>query len=357
MSLTPRETVRDILKANLRKLKEARSLTQEGLATVMDVSGKSTVSNYLNDDQPSIPDATSLYRLKEKYGVSVDDLLSPNFDPGASFTVTEEPQQENSKFGGVYNLYYLTTSKISAFPTRYSEEACLAFGVLAIVKAPEQKANGPAYTAYACYLSENMEEASQLKHLATEAYNRGDAVALRRLFTQKERFCEGEFELLQRGGYYAVTMTGYAGDPEQESRAVVDKILMMGFNPDSADNTPYPGGAAFSSSLSRGSEKAPCAQIIMVSRGDPENEQQVITKELIDAVQKVTQPEATDRIMERYEVLCDNDSYTKEDKSILLRHQIDLQFREELRKTSFQILYLLKETDKRFENFLKQLEE
>lgn len=58
-----REDIRSIVKANLKKLCTAKNLTQTELGEILDVSGKSTISNYLNEKEPSVPDIASLYLL------------------------------------------------------------------------------------------------------------------------------------------------------------------------------------------------------------------------------------------------------------------------------------------------------
>ena len=70
---------------------------------------------------------------------------------------------------------------------------------------------------------------------------------------RKTVFCEGDFELIQKAGHYSITMTGYSKIPNEDRKIVNDKILIMGFNPDNTETPSYIGGAALSSSLSKGS--------------------------------------------------------------------------------------------------------
>lgn len=59
-----REDIKRNIKKNLRELVSVKGITQAKLGEILDVSGKATVSNYLNDSIKSIPDITSLYKLK-----------------------------------------------------------------------------------------------------------------------------------------------------------------------------------------------------------------------------------------------------------------------------------------------------
>ena len=365
-NLSKTDKINRILKMNLKKLKEAKGITQEQLGDILDVHGKTTISYYLNLDHDSVPPAASLYRLKEYYGIPLDVLYSPSFDPSNSFEISGTSISEYDKFLGVYSLYYLTTSKISTVYNQYSEESALAYGVMAIVKDSTENTVRDSYSVYACFSFKEEAPANELKAAVEEAFKSGDYVAVRNLFAQRNRFCEGDFEIIQKAGHYAISMTGYSmiskkedetntdKKPTEYQRITNDKILIMGFNPDNTETPSYIGGAALSSSLSRGSEKTPCSQVIMISRPTIEGEGQEIRQELIELRQKIVECEATDSIMDRYHELNKNKCYTERDKDILLRHHIDFQFSQELEKSRFQLFYLLKEKDKIIYNFLKQ---
>lgn len=353
-NLSSLDEIGTVIKTNLRKLKEAKGFTHEQLGEILGVYGKSTISNYLNLEHDSVPPAASIYRLKEYYGIPADVLYSPSFDPSNSFEISGTSVSEYDKFLGVYSLYYITTSKISTVYNHYSEESTLAYGVMAIVRDSAEKTVRDSYSAYACFSFKDESLANQLKADVQKAFNNKDYVAVRNLFASRERFCEGDFELIQKAGHYTIMMTGYSKVPNEDRKIVNDKILIMGFNPDNTETPSYIGGAALSSSLSRGAEKTPCAQVIMISRPTVENDAQGICKELIDLRQEIEHLEATDSIMERYHELDENKNYTKGDKDILLRHHIDFQFKRELEKSYFQLFYLLKGKDKVVYKFLKQ---
>jgi len=353
-NLASREAIRAIIKGNLNKLIKSKNFTQSELGDIFGVYARSTISNYLNDEHDSIPDITSLYRLKEYFGIPLDVLFSPNFDPTSSFEIDGTNISEYDKFIGVYNLYYLTTSKISTIPNKYSEETQLNYGVLAIVKDMSENKLRESYRAYACFTLKEEENAVELKNAAEKALEEHDYVAVSNLFTKRERYYEGDFELIQKGHHYALSMTGYSRANNEERRTVNDKILLMGFNPDNTDSIPYIGGAMLSSSLSRGDKKSPCSQIIMISRPALSNESVMIKKILSELRQTTTQSTATDSIMNRLDELSKNETYTEADKMDLLRLFIERKFKEESEKTSSQLLYLFSEQDKIIYHYLKQ---
>lgn len=129
-----RDSIKRNIKKNLRELVSSKGITQAKLGEILDVSGKATVSNYLNDKFESLPDIISLYRLKDYYGIPLDVLVSPNFNPSNSYEIEGTHISEYDKFLGVYNLYYLTTNKISSISNRFNNNPELTYGILAIVK-------------------------------------------------------------------------------------------------------------------------------------------------------------------------------------------------------------------------------
>ena len=351
-NLKSREEIRVIIKKNLNKLMAAKGYTQAMLGEIFDVNARSTISNYLNDDHDSMPDVAALYRLKEFFGIPLDMLFSPNFEPSTNFAVDGTDLTEYKKFVGVYSLYYLTTSKISAIPNKYNQDTQLNYGVLAIVKNSASNGLKDSYKAYACFSMKEESAAMELKAEVEKAITKNDHFAVGNLFTKRDRYCEGEFELIQKGKHYSVDMTGYS--VKDGRKCPNDKILLMGFNPDNTDTQPYIGGAALSSSLSRGESKSPCSQIIMVSR-NALTEESVAIKELLFELRKTTdQSASTESIMDRIRKLNENEDYAEEDKEILLRFYIEKKFKEESEKTSSQLLYLFSEQDKIVYHFLKK---
>ncbi len=328
-------------------------ITQDTLGQILGVSGKSTVSNYLNEYHDSLPDIIMLYNLKQKFGISIDALCDEIYDKSLNYITINNDESNYEKFVGVYSLYYLTTSKISSSFNQYSEESTLAYGVLAIVKDETSSSYNPKYKAYACFSFKEEEKANDLRKQIENIIPRKKHLLVKNCFIGNDRFCEGEFELIQNESNFAISMTGYSNDEKSNKKTLNDKILIMGFNPNSTSKAKYIGGATLSSSLSRGMEKSPCSQIIIISRPMLLNEKQLISSELIKLRQEIITPNATDNIMKRYHELEKNDNYTIEDKDILMRHHINYHFKLELEKSYFQLFYLLKQKDKDIYKFIK----
>lgn len=238
------------------------------------MSEKSTVSNYLNMDEPSVPDVASLYLLKEHYGIPLDTLLSPSFDPQSSFEIDGVDISQYDKFLGVYSLYYISSNKLSPTPSEFNKPA-LSYGVLAIVKDSDgvDSLSSSAYRSYACFSFKDADQAEETKKAAEAAFKANDITAVRNAFAIRSRFFEGNFELIFQGKFYSMSLTGYSKqktDPRQneDSCIISDKISIFGFNPPNTDVdvASYIGGDLLCSSISRELNKCPCSQLVLTSR-------------------------------------------------------------------------------------------
>lgn len=352
--------IRSTLKRNIRALIKARGVTQAKLGEIIDVSAKATISNYLNDASFSIPDSIHLYRIKEHFGIPLDVLYSPNFDPDKALSLDRTSQDEHDRFAGVYSLYYLTTDKISSLPNRYDPIRELSYGVLAIVKCAKNGVSADSYRAYACFSIKNETEAKKVQREALEAFNNGEGeyVGVRNVFSQRERYCEGSFSLLQKNRYYSLQLTGYSNQLRNGTpmRTLNDSILMMGFNPDSTDISKYIGGATFISSISRGRNKVPCAQILMSSRVFLEGESNEIIQLLPDDdLQNSVYSAYINSIIDRDKELR-RLNYSDADRDILFRNHLQKCFYEFHTATSAQLFYLLEEKDQAFYRYLKNFQ-
>lgn len=348
-----REDIKRNIKKNLRELVSVKGITQAKLGEILDVSGKATVSNYLNDNIESIPDITSLYKLKEYYGIPLDVLVSPNFNPSNSYEIEGTHMSEYDKFLGVYNLYYLTTNKISSISNRYNSDPQLAYGVLTIVKDSERSISKESYHALACFSMRSEDEVNEFKNTVLSIFDDGDYTSIRNLFTSRERYCEGGFELIQKGKFYSLSLTGYSKSNDTDCCSVNDKILMMGFNPDNTDTLPYIGGGMLTTSLSRGMKKAPCSQVVMISRNTVDDDSNEIINQLLRTYQRCSTDCISDCVMDRINTLYQNPNYSDEDREILIRSHINKCFVNELTNATSQLFYILEEEDQYFYHFLK----
>lgn len=354
--------VRSTLKTNLQKILDANHWTQGQLAEILGVGTKSTISNYLNPDSDNIPDILSLSLLKEKLGIPLDALITPGFQPESITRIDNSDISEYDKFLGAYSLYYISSSKISAVPSPYTT-AELSFGVLALVKLSQTAiaVTKDSYKVFACFSLRTKEEANQLKAAVADAVKRNDIEEIGQLFNAKRCFATGDFELIQKGKFYAMSLTSFSVVNSKEQNISSqrmfpsDKVLLIGFNPYNTDpGKQYIGGGMVCSSISRGSKKSPCAQIMISSREILED-----CEEILPELQKnrSTTPlllnDAATKIIDRFKQLNEKDCYNDDEKDILFEKFIQRCIEDMLNKNMSQLFYLLEEEDKLWYDFLK----
>ena len=197
------------------------------------------------------------------------------------------------------------------------------------------------------------DEVNEFKNKVISIIDEGDYTIIRNLFTSRERYCDGGFELIQKGKFYSLSLTSYSKPIGIDRCSVNDKILMMGFNPDNTDTLPYIGGGTLTTSLSRGMKKAPCSQVVMISRNTLDDDSNEIINQLLRTYQRCSTDYISDCIMNRINALYQNPNYSNEDREILIRSHINKCFVNELTNATSQLFYILEEEDQYFYHYLK----
>ncbi len=353
------EEITKQLKRNLNKLLAVKNLTLTKFADILDVENKSTVSNYLNENRQNVPSITSLYRLKEYFGISLDALLSPNFDPNMSSKVSTPVIADFNKFLGVYSLYYYSSNGISVL--RNGATPKLSYGILAIVKntALDASITKDNYKVFACFSFSNDKQANEFKTKVLSAINSNNTNDVKNLFSNQKSYSEGRFDLIQRSKFYSISLTSYARQETDFETAnptveytITDQVLMLGYNPDQTTVSQYIGGGMLVTSISRGQKKCPCSQIIISSRNSMSDNE----AELIQILQRKHQfhfiENAAKEIIKRNNKLLD-ENYSKEIYNIVLSSCIQNIVTEELINNNSEFLFLLEDEDQDFYRLLK----
>lgn len=346
-----------VVKNNVQNLLKANGLKQADLGTILDISAKSTISNYLNVCHQSMFSIKDLNIIKEKFNVSLDELCSPFFEPKKVQMVEPSCPQEFKKFFGVYHLYYLSTNRTSL--TRFQEDPKISYGTLAIInESTNNNPRGP-YKCYACFsLHEDVEE--YVYNRATDAFNNGDEVEIKKVFLSKDRYYEGNFSLVQKEKFFSIDLTGYFApkdvDSSDEPVSVIDKVLMTGINPDNSGARSYIGGGVICSSISRGYGKTPCSQLLLLSRDQSIDllDRKRVVGLLSNPARIEAADVAADAITDRASNLFNSQSYTWDDKVELLRNTALRSVKGAVSTSSMQILSLIEERDQEFYTLFKR---
>lgn len=356
--MTNERDINTIIKTNVQQLLDVKGLRQADLASVLGITAKSTISNYLNVCHNSMFSIADLNIIKERFNVSLDELCSTSFNPNKVQSTDSYLPQEYKKFFGVYHLYYLSTNKTSV--TRFKDDPNISFGALAIInESINNNPRGP-YRCYACFsLRQEVEEAIYAR--ATDAFENGKYSEVKRIFTSLERYYEGEFSLIQKEKFYSIDLTGYFAPKDynksvEDALSIIDKVLIMGINPDNSGARSYIGGGSICSSISRGYGKTPCSQLLLLSRSTPfeELEPRRVINLLSNPARIESADLASDAIAQRASDLLDSPNYTRDDKIDLLRNTAHRTIKGAMSTSSMQILSLIGERDQEFYSLFKK---
>ncbi len=223
---------------NLKNLSEKYS--QKQLAQDTQVSPAS-INNYLNKD--SEPSVKFLLKLKNAYGINIDEFLTKEVSPENKST--EEIGRSYKRFVGDYAIYYYDTNVYKG-RVSYSTNI-LKYGVLSVYD--EMGDEGESLKVSACFFVSRREAEEGLRTLN----------ALKNTSAKKE--------------FYNTFQNHYTGILEMSTLQIfisvknpVDKdhCLIILNNPPS--NNKYIGGLGTVNSVARGREQMPCIQFIILSR-------------------------------------------------------------------------------------------
>lgn len=200
----------------------------------------STLSRFLDEKNTVLPQTSTLYRISQSIGISMDRLLTEKMDkkhlpeffsrmPGEGdkrlnryiCTKNEDGSQAS------YRLYYFNTDPAG-------NQALIHEGEMQVFSNRE---NGEPF----CWVT------------ADFGLNLG---------VDKKKHYEGQIAISGDHVYINLETTGITGE----------RVLMVFYHQNS-DND-YKGGAGIISSISRGRNKAPCAQKIVISKRALENSEQ-----------------------------------------------------------------------------------
>ena len=199
-----------------------------------------SINNYLNKD--SEPSVKFLLKLKQAYGINIDDFLTKEVVDTKDNSVVSDSLK---RFVGDYVLYYYDTNVYKG-RVSYSTNI-LKYGVMTVYDQVGE--DGNSLVADACFFGSRREAEDGLKFL-----NQTKQQSLKR-------------------DYYVGKKEGYSGYIDMSNLQVFvnlvshvdnEHCLMILNNPPS--NNKYIGGLGTVNSVARGREQMPCIQFIILSR-------------------------------------------------------------------------------------------
>lgn len=215
---------------NLQKL--ASKYTQKQIAEKTGFS-QSSINNYIS--KTSEPSIQFLVALKEAYGFSADDFLFSNIDE-------EDNNQDCDRFVGHYMAYFYDNSAYRG-QIHNNLKTTLNYGVVSILKQNKSYIAFSTFTKHRVLMTNLFNEVKQCVSLDD----------VRNLHSKVSDIYEGEIHANDQNVFLHL-----------ESKEARDECFAVFNNPPTKSN--YIGGLGTINSVSRGREKNPCLQYLILSR-------------------------------------------------------------------------------------------
>ncbi len=233
------ETNLTIFYNNLKFLLKQNNLTQKQLSEKTTTSCAS-INNYIN--KKAEPSLSFLIKLKENFGVDIDDLLESDLSKMLETKPTTNTKMD--RFLGSYLLYFYNSGEYKGKVSSYSKNT-LKYAVLSIIKDPSSE----KFITYANFIK-NRDEAEDLKNKLDSL---SSSKAKENLHKNLEQMYIGRLEASDKQIFIYL-----------KSESLNDQSLMILNNPPS--NNEYLGGLGTVNSVSRGREHMPCVQFSLMSK-------------------------------------------------------------------------------------------
>lgn len=240
-----------IISSNLEKLMEKKGLHQSDL---VDVTGYSApaVNGYCKGKK--IPSLLFLQRLKEEYGISIDDFLTEDFSPFGTASPDKKNTDTLKKYCGVYLAYYFDTSQTKGNVEAGLSGESVRYGIIFIGEA----------------LSSGV---SSLKCAAVFGFHeKYKAERNWEIVRQKDSFNKviNHYVQIEQSEDVSVYY-GNVGFSEKHmfinmAHSGTDRMLMIFYRVDQNNKPEYIGGIGTVNSVSKGRKHMPVVQFIGVSR-------------------------------------------------------------------------------------------
>lgn len=217
---------------SMNLLKLASKYTQKQIAEKTGFS-QSSINNYIS--KASEPSIQFLIALKEAYGFSADDFLFSNIEE-------KENNAACDRFLGHYMVYFYDNSAYRG-EIHNNLKTTLNYGVISIMK------QNNSYVAYSTFTKHRV----LMTNLFNELKKTENVEEVKELHSKVSDLYEGDIHANDQNFFIHL-----------ESKEVKDECFIVFNNPPTKSS--YIGGLGTINSISRGREKNPCLQYLIVSR-------------------------------------------------------------------------------------------
>jgi len=314
-----------VVPSNLKRLIVQNKTSQKRLAQEMNVT-ESAMSGYCKGK--SMPGIEFFVKLKELYGISIDDFLTKYVTPT---TVSHSDLiQDNTlidtycKYCGSYFVYYLNTSK---YQGKYdsSPTGSIVYGVLYIYENPSAL-GVPEFSCAAVLGIKKREDAVIIKDTLDKFTEPTDSIS----YIEKEHSDDAYYGSLDiTNDHVFITM----GD------GIADKAFLILHHPKILRKQ-YIGGLCTINSVSKGRKKDPVVQFLGLSRYPLTMSTEEIHHTLLLDHPTLTTEDDTEVLIETIKNLyCADDekasSLSERQKSIIVRSNLEMFIKKSLENNIF----------------------
>ena len=314
-----------IVPANLKRLIAQNKSSQKKLAQEMNVT-ESAMSGYCKGK--SLPGIEFFVKLKELYGISIDDFLTKYVTPAA--VSHQDLSQDNAlldayrMYCGSYFVYYLNTSKYRGGDDMAPESAII-HGVLYVYENPSAL-GVPQFSCAAVLGFKEREEAACVKNALDRFAEPADSIH----YIEKEHGDAAYYGSLEVTHDHAFIRMG---------DGISDNALLILHHPKTLKKQ-YIGGLCTINSVSRGRKKDPVVQFMGLSRYPLSlSAEEIHHSLLLDHPSLTAETDAEDLIDTVKRLYCDEGeasaSLSERQKTVIVRSNLELIMKKSLEQNIF----------------------
>ncbi|MFI3166513.1 MAG: helix-turn-helix transcriptional regulator [Bacillota bacterium] len=361
LNIYDEQTFRNTVNQNIRSITTSNGWSQQDLANILGVS-KATVNSYYDPKGTAMPNLAAMFRFSEYTGIPINDIQFQDFTPSHPNINEDECYK---KYIGNYHIAYIDTSGIGKINNTITDlqELAISYGVISIVKANNtiETLTRSAIKVF-CKFGMTKEDSLSIKESADSLMEKNDHLGIRKLYMSRDKFSIGSIDIFNNNQFLNISVDGFDNGLSQISNRTnkqnidykkTDKISITLYIPNS-NRTEYIGGAGLISSISRGRNKIPCSQEIVISKKN-------LTDELIPDIKlflirtrhKFKLRTVAEKIYKYVKEVYPE--YNEEVSKILIENCICAEFTNEYNKHLTQSLYLFDHDDDTCYDILKKL--
>ena len=351
-------TLRETIIQNIKTVMRITELNRSNFAKKTGIAPP-TLTSYLNPNETKITPVTFLMNIcmmeeVKDLGleITVNDLLSSDFDPAVNTSSRPIRKPEHTDFMGVYSCYYFDQSKtVSEREINTSRD--LRYGVLALFNDRNKLTSEITYEAYAVFFKPGeREEASAFKSEVDRCFEGDQDIyerngAIRSCFRKQSGFYTGSVTFSDSHAFIALTCKVFR-----------DSAMMVFYAPAKRSDNRYIGGLGAVCSVTHGNNHMPAAQKIIISRSELKCSNEVLSESLCMTSANIDLSKQAKRLSELCSQLYgsgDQLSFLDDsDKAAVITERMNRMVNDYIRNSLFSVVSVSLEDDNQVYHLIKK---